>query len=146
MIYLCIKLIMFGPFSSPVETVGFSLVGAVFIRVLSSQDLVVTGVFAFLWLVSSSAWGKGLTDIKFATNPDHLMGSLKDEYTVEAYASMGRLNASVVRTLKHLHSWGSIHTVNLGAEFRYIAQIRKYKIPVWTGHSPKRPACREEEH
>ena len=95
---------MFGPFSSPVETVGFSLVGAVFIRVLSSQDLVVTGVFAFLWLVSSSAWGKGLTDIKFATNPDHLMGSLKDEYTVEAYASMGRLNASVVRTLKHLHS------------------------------------------
>ncbi|CAL8256679.1 unnamed protein product [Arctogadus glacialis] len=68
-------------------------------------DLVVTGVFAFLWLVSSSAWGKGLTDIKFATNPDHLMGSLKAEHTVEAYASMGRLNASVIFGFLNLILW-----------------------------------------
>ncbi|XP_056459510.1 synaptophysin-like protein 2a isoform X1 [Gadus chalcogrammus] len=68
-------------------------------------DLVVTGVFAFLWLVSSSAWGKGLTDIKFATNPDHLMGSLKNEHTVEAYASMGRLNASVIFGFLNLILW-----------------------------------------
>lgn len=68
-------------------------------------DLVVTGVFAFLWLVSSSAWGKGLTDIKFATNPDHLMGSLEVDHTVEAYASMGRLNASVIFGFLNLILW-----------------------------------------
>ncbi|KAM9344487.1 synaptophysin-like [Pholidichthys leucotaenia] len=36
-------------------------------------DLGVTGVFAFMWLVSSGAWAKGLSDVKTATNPDKVL-------------------------------------------------------------------------
>uniref|UniRef100_A0A8C2X4U6 Synaptophysin-like 2a n=1 Tax=Cyclopterus lumpus TaxID=8103 RepID=A0A8C2X4U6_CYCLU len=61
-------------------------------------DLVVTAAFAFLWLVCSSAWGKGLTDVKWATNPDQLIltPSCKDICEAGEFPSMGRLNASVV--------------------------------------------------
>lgn len=55
-----------------------------------------TAAFAFLWLVSSSAWGKGLTDVKYATNPEHLVESCKTVCKAGEYPSMGRLNASVV--------------------------------------------------
>ncbi|XP_022075714.1 synaptophysin-like [Acanthochromis polyacanthus] len=36
-------------------------------------DLGVTGVFAFMWLVSSAAWAKGLSDVKTATDPDEVV-------------------------------------------------------------------------
>ncbi|XP_028265487.1 synaptophysin-like [Parambassis ranga] len=36
-------------------------------------DLGVTGVFAFMWLVSSAAWAKGLSDVKTATDPDSVI-------------------------------------------------------------------------
>uniref|UniRef100_A0A665TZ76 Synaptophysin n=1 Tax=Echeneis naucrates TaxID=173247 RepID=A0A665TZ76_ECHNA len=36
-------------------------------------DLGVTGVFAFMWLVSSAAWAKGLSDVKSATDPDQVI-------------------------------------------------------------------------
>lgn len=32
-----------------------------------------TVVFSFLWLVSSSAWAKGLSDVKVATDPDEVL-------------------------------------------------------------------------
>ncbi|KAM6981166.1 synaptoporin isoform 2-T2 [Aplochiton taeniatus] len=35
-------------------------------------DFVVTVVFSFLWLVSSSAWAKALSDVKVATDPDEV--------------------------------------------------------------------------
>lgn len=36
-------------------------------------DLGVTGVFTFMWLVSSAAWAKGLSDVKTATDPDKVI-------------------------------------------------------------------------
>lgn len=60
-----------------------------------------TAAFTFLWLVSSSAWGKGLTDVKWATNPHHLVESCKDCQSGQ-FPSMGRLNASVVSGDKSL--------------------------------------------
>lgn len=36
------------------------------------QDFVVTVVFSFMWLVSSSAWAKALSDVKMATDPDEV--------------------------------------------------------------------------
>lgn len=61
-----------------------------------SQDLAVTAAFAFLWLVSSSAWAKGLTDVKVATSPDHLVDVCGETCKAGDFPSMGRLNASVV--------------------------------------------------
>lgn len=60
-----------------------------------------TAAFAFLWLVSSSAWGKGLTDVKWATNPDHLVEACKGACQAGEFPSMGRLNASVVSDEKY---------------------------------------------
>ncbi|KAM6976520.1 synaptophysin b [Aplochiton taeniatus] len=36
-------------------------------------DFVVTAVFTFMWLVSSAAWAKGLSDVKTATDPDRVI-------------------------------------------------------------------------
>ncbi|KAF7209297.1 synaptophysin [Nothobranchius furzeri] len=36
-------------------------------------DFGVTAVFAFMWLVSSCAWAKGLSDVKTATDPDRVI-------------------------------------------------------------------------
>lgn len=73
-------------------------------------DLVLTGAFAFLWLVSSSAWGKGLTDIKWFTSPSTLVGlintCLTNSCTPGAVPFMGRLNASVIFGFLNLILWG----------------------------------------
>lgn len=58
------------------------------------QDLGITAAFAVLWLVSSSAWAKGLTDVKGATSPDYLAQLCTCK--PGEFPSMGRLNASVV--------------------------------------------------
>ncbi|XP_032893552.1 synaptophysin-like protein 1 [Amblyraja radiata] len=73
-------------------------------------DFIVTVIFAFLWLVSSSAWGKGLTDLKYATNPDTIKDSISLCKNLAVCASagvsgMGSLNVSVVFGFLNLILW-----------------------------------------
>ncbi|KAM9444485.1 synaptophysin-like protein 2a [Clarias gariepinus] len=68
-------------------------------------DLVVTAIFAFLWLVSSSAWGKGLTDVKYATDPEMLRNHCTPPCVPTHAPSMGRLNSSVVFGFLNLILW-----------------------------------------
>ncbi len=73
-----------------------------------------TVVFSFMWLVSSSAWAKGLSDVKVATDPDEvvlLMSACKVQ-TNKCSSVYGPrwsgLNTSVVR-----HGFLRFHHSNL---------------------------------
>ncbi|XP_004018397.1 synaptoporin isoform X2 [Ovis aries] len=65
-------------------------------------DFIVTVVFSFLWLVGSSAWAKGLSDVKVATDPKEvllLMSACKqpsNKCTAVHSPVMSSLNTSVV--------------------------------------------------
>ncbi|XP_061423303.1 synaptophysin-like [Lethenteron reissneri] len=73
-------------------------------------DFVITALFAFMWLVSSSAWAKGLADVKISTMPDtvYKLISICQEQkicTSGATAIMSSLNVSVVFGFLNLILW-----------------------------------------
>uniref|UniRef100_A0A8D0BIF4 MARVEL domain-containing protein n=1 Tax=Salvator merianae TaxID=96440 RepID=A0A8D0BIF4_SALMN len=73
-------------------------------------DFIITVVVAFLWLVSTSAWAKALTDIKESTGPKLVQEILPcKEGHLKCYfkeiRSMGSLNVSVVVGFLNLILW-----------------------------------------
>lgn len=81
-------------------------------RKLPMIDFIVTLVATFLWLVSSSAWAKALTDIKVATG-HRIVEELEicnPESGVSCYfvsvTSMGSLNVSVIFGFLNMILWG----------------------------------------
>lgn len=67
------------------------------------QDFVITAILVFLWLVCSSAWAKGLQNVKSATDTEGISGTLAlckgSNITCEVteFANVRTLNISVVR-------------------------------------------------
>ncbi|XP_051890562.1 synaptophysin-like protein 2 [Pristis pectinata] len=80
-------------------------------KYLPLADFVVTALFAFLWLVCSSAWAQGLADVKHATNPSVFIVNVdtcqrRDVVcTPGALPPMGRLNASVIFGFMNFILW-----------------------------------------
>ncbi|XP_059806325.1 synaptophysin-like protein 2 isoform X1 [Hypanus sabinus] len=80
-------------------------------KYLPLADFAVTALFAFLWLVSSSAWAQGLSDVKYASNPSVLIGNVDTcqrqdvVCTPAALPRMGRLNASVIFGFMNFILW-----------------------------------------
>uniref|UniRef100_A0AC11DKX9 Synaptophysin like 1 n=1 Tax=Ovis aries TaxID=9940 RepID=A0AC11DKX9_SHEEP len=80
-------------------------------RKLTMTDFVITIVVTFLWLVSTSAWAKALTDIKSATGssivqelkPCSIQGVMCQFVSV---TSMGSLNVSVIFGFLNMILWG----------------------------------------
>ncbi|KAM9650464.1 synaptophysin-like protein 1 isoform 2-T2 [Trichechus inunguis] len=80
-------------------------------RKLPMIDFVVTLVATFLWLVSTSAWAKALTDIKIATGHNiiqELDACKQPEVTCyfDSVTSMGSLNVSVIFGFLNMILWG----------------------------------------
>ncbi|XP_069833704.1 synaptophysin-like protein 1 [Dendropsophus ebraccatus] len=70
-------------------------------------DFFITIIFAFMWLVSSSAWAKGLTDIKHVTSPNTIADYCNEHYlcTPGSESRMGSLNISVAFGFLNLILW-----------------------------------------
>ncbi|KAM5236056.1 synaptophysin-like protein 1 isoform 2-T2 [Ctenodactylus gundi] len=80
-------------------------------RKLPMIDFVVTLVATFLWLVSTSAWAKALTDIKLTTGHSIVQELMpcKQPSTVchfGSVTSMGSLNVSVIFGFLNMILWG----------------------------------------
>ncbi|XP_046896936.1 synaptophysin a [Hypomesus transpacificus] len=94
-------------------------------------DFGVTCVFTFMWLVSSAAWAKGLSDVKTATDPDEVL-TMIDACDVEGNRCrevhdpvMSGLNTSVAFGFLNLILWGG----NLWFVFKETGIIAPFMRP-----------------
>ncbi|XP_067383178.1 synaptophysin-like protein 2b isoform X2 [Channa argus] len=74
-------------------------------------DLLVSAALTFMWLASSSAWAKGVSDVWWATSPSTILRLLQvcndpNKCTAGAKPYIGRLNASVTFGFLNLILWG----------------------------------------
>ncbi|XP_043932816.1 synaptophysin-like protein 2 [Protopterus annectens] len=74
-------------------------------------DFIFTFLFAFFWLVASSAWGKGLTDIKNAVSTENVFKNFSiclkaSVCRIGELTAWGRLNVSVIFGFLNLIIWG----------------------------------------
>ncbi|XP_037551532.1 synaptophysin-like protein 2 [Nematolebias whitei] len=78
---------------------------------LVEWDFIITAVLVFLWLVCSSAWAKGLQNVKDATNTEGISATLGvckgSNVTCEVtdFANMRTLNISVVFGYLNMFVW-----------------------------------------
>ncbi|MBN3292488.1 SYPL2 protein, partial [Polypterus senegalus] len=75
-------------------------------------DFLLTVFFAFMWLVSSSAWAEGLSNVKKSTSPVYILSTVNicknpgNLCSSGALPSMGKLNVSVIFGFLNLILWG----------------------------------------
>uniref|UniRef100_A0A4X2KY90 MARVEL domain-containing protein n=1 Tax=Vombatus ursinus TaxID=29139 RepID=A0A4X2KY90_VOMUR len=80
-------------------------------RKIPFTDFVITLIAAFLWLVSTSAWAKAVTDIKMTTG-ENLIGQIDScnnkgvQCSSGSVTNMGSLNVSVIFGFLNMILWG----------------------------------------
>uniref|UniRef100_A0A8D3CMH8 Synaptophysin-like 1 n=1 Tax=Scophthalmus maximus TaxID=52904 RepID=A0A8D3CMH8_SCOMX len=92
-------------------------------------DFVITAILVFLWLVCSSAWAKGLQNVKGATDTEGVSATL-------ALCKGGNVTCEVTE-------FANLRTLNISVVFGYLNMF------VWAGNAwfvyketPSRPAAR----
>lgn len=75
-------------------------------------DFVATCVFVLLWLISSSAWASGVSDIKLYTNPlefqvDIVPDCRNDQCVVDKHGNYASLNVSIIFGFLNMCVWAA---------------------------------------
>ncbi|CAK9290123.1 unnamed protein product [Gordionus sp. m RMFG-2023] len=81
---------------------------------LPMLDFIITMAFALLWLISTSAWAKNVTDLKYYTNPDNMIPRINDCKPYNGVApcatkyrgDFSSLNVSIIFGYANLILWG----------------------------------------
>ncbi|XP_023693172.2 synaptophysin-like [Paramormyrops kingsleyae] len=104
-------------------------------------DFVVTCVFTFMWLVSSAAWAKGLSDVKTATDPDRVISLIPACDREENRCR--EVHDPVVSGLNTSVAFGFINLILWGGNLWFVFKETGW-LAIFTGYPPpsqeKQPA------